>query len=103
MGDPYLTLGIGEQVTDADVSAAYHAALRAFPPEEHPEQFSRISEAYGAIRTEADRVDLRLFGTLFRPECIAELAEHEAPEPPDATRAAWQSVAVRSWLVGRCS
>lgn len=72
MGDPYLTLGIGERVSDADVSAAYHAALRAFPPEEYPEEFARISEAYGAIRTEADRVDLRLFGPL--PQNLSDLA-----------------------------
>lgn len=102
MGDPYLTLGVGERVDDADVSAAYHAALRAFPPEEHPEQFARISEAYEAIRTEADRIDLRLFGAVPAPEHASELAEHEPPEPPDASRTAWQSVAVRSWLVGRC-
>lgn len=103
MGDPYLTLGIGELVTDEEVSAAYHTALRVFPPEEHPEQFARISEAYEAIRTEADRVDLRLFGAVPRPEHVSELAEHEPPEPPDASRAAWQSVAVRGWLVGRYS
>ena len=103
MGDPYLTLGIRECVSDAEVAAAYHAKLRMFPPEEHPEAFANISEAYEAIRTEADRIDLRLFGEVPEPEHVTGLAEHEAPEPPDAQRGVWQAAAVQGWLAGRVS
>lgn len=103
MTDPYLALGIHELVSDEEVAAAYHRKLREFPPEEHPEEFAFISEAYGAIRTEADRLDLRLFGEVPRPERIDELAQYEQPEPPDPARAKWQQVALEHWLTGRIS
>ena len=103
MVDPYLTLGIHEMVSDDEVMAAYHAKLRAFPPEDFPEEFAFISEAYEAIKTEADRVDLRLFGPIPAPNQLTELAEHEAPEPPASDRNVWQSVATSAWLSGRLS
>ncbi len=103
MGDPYLTLGLNERVSDEEVAAAYHCKLRECPPEEHPEEFARISEAYEAIRTEADRIDLRLFGSVPAPERISELVEHEPPEPPDMGREVWQNLAVQGWLAGRVS
>lgn len=103
MSDPYLVLGILEQVSDEEVAAAYHAQLRRFPPEEFPEEFARISEAYEAVRTAADRAELHLFGAVPRPERVSELAEHEEPPAPSAKREYWQHVAVQSWLVGRVS
>lgn len=103
MGDPYLTLGIQEMVSNEDVVNAYHKKLREFPPEEFPEQFAFISEAYEAIRTESDRVDLRLFGPVPSAERISELAEHEQPEPPRTDRDSWQAIATKSWLSGRLS
>ena len=103
MSDPYLTLGIHERVSDEDVMAAYHRKLREFPPEEHPEEFAYISEAYEAIRTEADRIDLRLFGEVPSPGRMAGLALHERPEPPDTARARWLHVALEHWLSGRIS
>ena len=103
MGDPYLTLGICELVSDAEVSAAYHAKLRQFPPEDCPEEFATISEAYEAIRTEADRVALRLFGAVPKAERISELAAGEPPEPPPVDSTKWRSAAVQGWLLGRVS
>ena len=103
MGDPYLILGIRENVSDEDVSAAYHRKLRQFPPEVHPEEFAVISEAYEAIRTEADRIDLRLFGEVPRTAQISELVDNEPPELPDRSRAVWKKVAVEHWLLGRVS
>ena len=88
-------------VSDEEVAAAYHRKLRAFPPEEHPAEFAVISEAYEAVRTEADRIDLRLFGLVPAPDRAAELAEHERPELPDFGRTVWQGVAVAGWLSGR--
>jgi curved DNA-binding protein CbpA len=103
MGDPYLTLGIKELVSDEAVTAAYHRKLRQFPPEEYPQEFAVISEAYEAIRTEEDRLDLRLFGPVPEPGQVSELAEHELPELPNMGRTVWQQVAVTSWLAGRVS
>ena len=103
MGDPYLTLGIHELVSDAEVSAAYHAKLRQFPPEDCPEEFAKISEAYEAVRAEQDRIALRLFSAAPKAERIAELAEGEMPEPPAADSKKWRSAAVRGWLLGRVS
>jgi len=103
MGDPYLTLGLHERVSNEEVSAAYYRKLREFPPEDHPEVFATISEAYEMIRTEADRIDLRLFGPVPKTEYVSELAEHEQPEIPDLTREVWQKVATECWLAGRVS
>ena len=101
MRDPYLTLGIPELVSDEEVSAAYHKKLRQFPPEDYPDEFSQISEAIEQIRTEADRIDLRLFAPPFDTQRLTELAEGEACEAPTADRAVWTAAAVRAWSLGR--
>jgi len=101
MTDPYLTLGIHENVSDDDVRAAYHTKLREFPPEEFPEEFSTVSEAYDAIRSEDARIRLRLIGPCPPPEQISRLALHEKPTQPSGSREIWTKEALRSWLTGR--
>ncbi len=101
--DPYLILGMDEHVTDAEVTAAYHTALRRFPPEHAPETFARISEAYETIRREADRVRHRLFPT---PIPCAELpAYFEALDTPtripSVKQATWLREARRHWMRNR--
>ncbi len=103
MGNPYLILGIRENVSDEEVSEAYHRGLRQFPPEDHPAEFSVISEAYEAIRNETARTDLHLFGPVLEPVDLLELVGNEPPEVPDRSRKIWQKTASEHWLIGRVS
>lgn len=99
--DPYILLGIDENVNDSDVAGAYHRALRRFPPEESPDIFAAISEAYESIKTEQQRVHRRLF-----PETIScEKISTYFIEPNDSKkyltpikRKAWLHDASQAWL-----
>lgn len=59
---PYLTLGVPETTTDEDVRRAYLLKIRMHPPEQHPDEFQRVCEAYELIKTDPARTRLRLFG-----------------------------------------
>ena len=98
--DPYILLGISENVDDKDVTDAYHSALRRFPPEDAPDVFAEISEAYANIKTEEQRIARKLlprpirceeFSTYFR-----ELEGTEKYLPPIKSEA-WLRDANRIW------
>lgn len=98
MLDPYLTLGIRESVTDEAVVKAYHAMLRMFPPESYPNEFASISEAYEAIRSEEDRMELRLLGAFPELEQLADLAANEPSKAFNVDKSHWVAVATQQWL-----
>jgi len=50
MPDPYDQLGIAPGASPADIKAAYHAKLKAFPAHSHPQEFKAIRAAYEALR-----------------------------------------------------
>ena len=58
--NPFLVLDLPVDASDADVRAAYQRLLRKYPPEQRPEQFQQIQEAYGQLRTVRDRWRWRL-------------------------------------------
>lgn len=58
--NPFLVLDLPVDTTDADVRAAYQRLLRKNTPEQRPEQFQKIQEAYGQLRTVRDRWRWRL-------------------------------------------
>ena len=60
--DPYFVLGAPESANDEQLRAAYIQAVRRHPPEQSPDSFARISEAYEQIRTEAKRLRFRFVG-----------------------------------------
>ncbi len=53
--NPFLVLNVPLKATDAEVRAAYHEMLRRFTPEQAPEEFQAVQEAYAALKTERDR------------------------------------------------
>lgn len=63
MSDPYLILGLTEEADSQAVERAYHAAIRACPPERDPERFGAIRTAYEQLRTSRDRLSYELFDT----------------------------------------
>ena len=54
--NPYEILGVPAAATDAEVKAAYLAAVRAHPPEREPEAFKSIRAAYEQLRTPERRL-----------------------------------------------
>lgn len=56
--NPYKTLGINRDATEAEIKHAYFNRVREHPPERDPEGFKRIRAAYeklsAATRTETD-------------------------------------------------
>jgi hypothetical protein len=50
MPDPYEQLGLAPGASPAEIKAAYHAKLKAFPAHTHPEEFKATRAAYEALR-----------------------------------------------------
>ena len=63
--NPYLVLGLDAGAEDATIRQAYLRAVKASPPDLHPERFKAISAAYEKIKDEPSR--LRYY--LFNREC----------------------------------
>jgi DnaJ-class molecular chaperone len=78
--DPFTTLGVGADATDAEVRAAWLAAVRAHPPDRDPEGFQRAREAFELLSDQEVRVARRLFG---RPglRTFGDLARFFETEP----------------------
>lgn len=77
MSDPYLILGVSADADDADIHAAYLAAVKACPPERDLQRFEAVRRAYEAVRTRKDRLAHGLFDTT--PPTLSELLDRTAP------------------------
>src|SRR5271165_1058383 len=60
--DPYQILGVANRCAPDDARRAYTRLIRHFKPEQYPEQFRLIREAYDAVKRQA-----QFFGG-FNPE-----------------------------------
>lgn len=58
----YLTLKLSFPTTDQEVRQAYLNLVKQFPPERYPKEFSRITEAYEALKNETVRIHTELHG-----------------------------------------
>ena len=102
--DPYILLGIDESVSDNDVTNAYHCALRRFPPEDAPDAFADISEAYESVKTEELRIKRKLLPQPISCEQIASYFDElkgAGKSMPPVKRDAWMSDSSRLWLRSR--
>jgi DnaJ-class molecular chaperone len=61
--NPYDLLGVAPDADDEAVRDAYLEAVKRFPPEHSPEQFSAVNEAYQTIKDEESRLRYILFNT----------------------------------------
>jgi curved DNA-binding protein CbpA len=59
--NPYLVLGVPLDADDARIRRAYLDAVKACPPETHPEQFKEVAAAYEKIEDELARHRYELF------------------------------------------
>jgi curved DNA-binding protein CbpA len=61
--NPYDILGVAPDADDIAVRKAYLEAVKRFPPEHCPEQFSAVNDAYQTIKDEESRLRHILFNT----------------------------------------
>lgn len=83
MTDPFLELGLPPESDDAAIRARYLELVKRYPPEQYPQRFARLREAYEAIRDRYRRVTYRLFekGSHETAEAIIEDLTCRTPRP----------------------
>jgi curved DNA-binding protein CbpA len=59
--DPYAELGIEPDADDEAIRRRYLELVREFPPDLHPEKFSRVRAAYESLKDMNTRLQHRLF------------------------------------------
>jgi len=57
----YHTLGLSPDCTEADLRKRYLELVRRYPPESHPDKFSRIHDAYQFLKNPLDAIPEMLF------------------------------------------
>lgn len=68
--DPFEILGVARDVDEKALKKRYFALMRTYPPETHPEEFSRIHEAYSKLSNPETRAELEQggeFGSVKEP------------------------------------
>lgn len=61
MNNPFYILGVSYSASDDDVKQAYLRKVREYPPEQHPEQFKIIRNAYEILKSQRERLKYHLF------------------------------------------
>jgi len=61
MSDPWEVLGVAADCDDETIRRRYLELVRQFPPEQHPERFAAIRQAYESLRDLTTRLRYRLF------------------------------------------
>jgi curved DNA-binding protein CbpA len=57
----FYVLDLPEDTTDEAVEARYQALVRQYPPDQHPQRFQQIRQAYETLKTPRGRVAEQLF------------------------------------------
>lgn len=68
--DPFELLGVDRDVDERTLKKRYFALIRSYPPETHPEEFSRIHEAYSQLSDPETRAKIAQggdFGEVAEP------------------------------------
>lgn len=74
--DPYQVLGVTPQNDLQEIRARYLKLVHEFSPEQHPQQFSEIREAYEILRDPLVSLEKRLFD-LHLGDTFETLVEQE--------------------------
>jgi len=61
MTDPYAVLGLPADADDETIRRRYLELVKQFSPENHPEKFALIRQAYESLRDLETRLRYRLF------------------------------------------
>ena len=92
---PYDILGVAEDSTDAVIRMAYLRLVHENSPEENPEKFQRISEAYNMIKDEESRARIELFGLPVKDisDCaVTDLLPEGSPKFSRPGIEAWRKI-----------
>ena len=86
MTDPYRQLGVSAGAGDAEIRAAYLAAVRESPPERDRQRFEQVRAAYEAIADAPRRLALALFDSHAPTagELVEALGAEWRAAPPQA-------------------
>ena len=58
---PFELLEISDDASNEEIKKAYLTKVRAYPPEQAPEKFQQIRDAYEAVKTKKLRLSYQLF------------------------------------------
>jgi DnaJ-class molecular chaperone len=61
MKSAFETLDLSEDADDTEVKAAYLQKTKLFPPDQAPDRFQEIRQAYDAIKDQRSRIHYQLF------------------------------------------
>ena len=59
--NPYTVLGVDRKADLAEIKRAYFTLVRQYPPEEHPEKFKEIRQAYEQLKSPEKRASVDFF------------------------------------------
>lgn len=74
ISNPYVVLGVDRKASLAEIKRAYFKLVREYPPEDHPEQFKEIRNAYERLKSPEQRAALDLF-LLQPPPVLPEISK----------------------------
>jgi curved DNA-binding protein CbpA len=77
MSDAYQVLGLSVDSDDAAIRRRYLELVRQYPPEQNPEKFTAIREAYETLKDTDTRLRRRLFD-VEKDDVIDKLIEEVA-------------------------
>jgi curved DNA-binding protein CbpA len=81
MSDPYSVLGLSPDSDDETIRRRYLQLVRQFSPEQHPDRFAAIRQAYEHLRDLNTRLRYRLFEA-GKNESVDALIEEIACRSP---------------------
>jgi len=59
--NPYMVLEVDRKASLAEIKRAYFKRVREYPPEEHPQQFKKIRNAYEQLKSPEKRAEVDFF------------------------------------------
>lgn len=87
---PFEILGLPADATDSVIRQRYLELTRQFPPEQHPERFAEIRNAYELIRDRETRIQRRVFPT-EQGHDLDRLIQQIEKQPP-SSRILWKDL-----------
>ena len=81
MADPYSVLGLPPDSDDETIRRRYLQLVRLFTPEQHPEKFAAVRQAYENLRDLNTRLRYRLFEA-GKDESVEAIIEEIACRSP---------------------
>ena len=69
--NPYEVLGVGADASEQEIRAAYLSKVKEFPPEQSPEKFEAVRDAYEALRDPRKRAQAKLFSSAFTAPLVS--------------------------------